>query len=248
MKTKSMYDIFKMSIRYTLLNKKAIITLGILIILKEATTTIVENNHTGLVIPMGLLMVLLYLYFVGFIGYFVEEVIDNPENFPRLNTKKILRKGVREVVFFSLYLALAGLAISFFGFLGQSYPAWGEQIHTVKVLIVSFINLFPIVAMINVFLHDEKIVHGFNVVEISKLIFNLRTSKFIWIVIISLVVENLMLSNFTWVGETIVVNPVNFILNLLIIPFLYIFLQFVKTIAILISNENRYREGLIKRK
>ncbi|WP_303335597.1 hypothetical protein [Methanobrevibacter sp.] len=244
-----MKDILKISLKYTISNKKAILTLGILILLNDMLQILLETDTENyLILLVIILIAVFYIYYVGFIGYIVEEVISNPENTPKQDSRKILRKGLREIIFFTFYLIVTQAAYGFFNSAGTIFPSYEEPIEIVKILIVSVLSLLPMTSMIYVFLNDESIKAGFKIKDIVNLILNLKTSKFLWIVVLTLIVENLIIDEYAIVGGTVNIGIVNIILNLIVIPTLYIFVQFIKTISILISNENPYREQLLNKK
>ena len=241
-------DIFKMSLKLTLSNKKIILILFVLIVIINLCMVIIERRiNIYLVLTSFIILFIITLVLSGTVAYFTEEIISDLDNPPKFNLKWIFIKGIREI-FFTIYMIINTIVIMGFEVIINLFPDYDDLLLIVKFLILSVLTLLPMTAMINVFLHNEEFKYGLKLKQLFNLIFNLKTSYFIILVIIWIAIENMVyIKSFSdaLLNGISLIALVESILISVIVAFLFVLVQLMGIIFIIISNENQYQEKLI---
>ena len=239
-------DIFKMSLKMTGKNKRFVLIVFALLFILNICIAIHEAGDTPNEFLIAIIIVLVYILFVGSLAYFTEKIISESSNPPEYDYNWVFRKGIHEALFFTVYIVIEFVVYYGFDYIIDLFPDYDDILIIAKFLILGVITILPMAAMINVFLHDEKFKYGLKVKQLLHLILNLKTSYFITIVIIRLVIENIIFIAPVSQGFTLT-NIIISILSIIIISFLYVIVQFISTLGIVISNKNQYRSQLLKK-
>ena len=241
-------DIFKMSLKLTLSNKKIILILFVLIVIINLCMVIIERRiNIYLVLTSFIILFIITLVLSGTVAYFTEEIISDLDNPPKFNLKWIFIKGIREI-FFTIYMIINTIVIMGFEVIINLFPDYDDLLLIVKFLILSVLTLLPMTAMINVFLHNEEFKYGLKLKQLFNLIFNLKTSYFIILVIIWIAIENMVyIKSFSdaLLNGISLIALVESILISVIVAFLFVLVQLMGIIFIIVSNENQYQDKLI---
>ena len=241
-------DIFKMSLKLTLSNKKIILILFVLIVIINLCMVIIERRiNIYLVLTSFIILFIITLVLSGTVAYFTEEIISDLDNPPKFNLKCIFIKGIREI-FFTIYMIINTIVIMGFEVIINLFPDYDDLLLIVKFLILSVLTLLPMTAMINVFLHNEEFKYGLKLKQLFNLIFNLKTSYFIILVIIWIAIENMVyIKSFSdaLLNGISLIALVESILMSVIVAFLFVLVQLMGIIFIIVSNENQYQDKLI---
>ncbi|MCF0226229.1 MAG: hypothetical protein HUK28_02715 [Methanobrevibacter sp.] len=200
-----------------------------------------------LVLTSFIILFIITLVLSGTVAYFTEEIISDLDNPPKFNLKWIFIKGIREI-FFTIYMIINTIVIMGFEVIINLFPDYDDLLLIVKFLILSVLTLLPMTAMINVFLHNEEFKYGLKLKQLFNLIFNLKTSYFIILVIIWIAIENMVyIKSFSeaLLNGISLIPLVESILISVIVAFLFVLVQLMGIIFIIVSNENQYQDKLI---
>lgn len=228
----SMKEILKKSLKYTISNKKAILTLGILFVLSHVSLT--DYFEDSLILTIIIIYALILS--AGYLTYIVSEIVISETGDGKFSNKEIIIHAFEESFIYLFYSAVILGLYFLFQVLTAIIPNLDTFLESLQEFIFIFTYLLPTVAIINIALHKGKIRKGFDIKENLKLILNMKTSKFICVLILSLLVENLIESIQINLASIEIGIP-SIILNLIIIPTFILFGQIMITLCIMDSKE-----------